>query len=143
MKLKQSVHTHSLRVPFSDVDMAGIVYAARYADYILKAWESYFRDLGIPWESYVGKSKTGLRGLPVIKMNLEFKAPARCGDWITINTFVSRLTDRRIYFRFDIVNDQTARLLLKASLCVTAFGADYRPMPIPAFIKQAIESNRS
>jgi len=61
MKVK---HRMTVRVFFSDVDMAGIVYTARYSDFMLKGWEAYFADLDIPWESFF--SRKGFGGLPVI-----------------------------------------------------------------------------
>ena len=140
MGKKRSGHRMTFRVPFSDVDMAGIVYTAKFSDYMLKGWEQYFADIGIPWESYVGKKE--VRGLPVITMSIEFKSPARCGEQLSVITKVSRLTNRRIYFSFDILNDGTNRLVARGKITVSAFGKDFRPIPIPDFIVHAINSTR-
>ena len=129
-------HRMTFRVSFSDADMAGIVYTARYSDFILKAWEAYFADIGIPWESFFSRKDFG--GLPVIKMGLEFKSPARCGDWVTVETFVSKLTQRRIYFKFNILNKTTKRQIAVGAITATAFNKQLRPIPIPSFITHAI-----
>lgn len=129
-------HRMSFRVSFSDVDMAGIVYTGRYSDFMLKAWEAYFAEIGIPWESFFDRKDFG--GLPVIKMGLEFKSPAWCGDWVTVETFVSKLTQRRIYFKFNLLHKITKRQIAVGTITATAFSKQLRPIPIPSFIMEAI-----
>lgn len=123
-------------IPFSDVDKAGIVYTPRFAEYLMKGWEDYFRNIGIPWGSYVGGPV--LRGLPVVSFSIQFHSPACCGDEVEIETRVSKITPRRIYFKFFMVNLTTGRALTTANMIVAAFGMDYNTCPIPGFISKAI-----
>lgn len=123
-------------IPFSDVDKAGIVYTAHFADYVLKGWEDYFRNIGIPWESFVGGPV--IRGLPVVSLNILFHSPAYCGDEIEIETRISKTTRHRIYFKSSIVNLTTGRVLTTANMTVAAFGMDYKSCPMPDFILEAI-----
>jgi len=136
MNRPKRIHKTTLRVPFSDVDMVGIVYTPKFVDYILKGWEDYFRALGIPWESYLGTDR--IKGLPVISLNLKFKSPARYGDEIEIITRISKLTRKRIYFRFELLHKEEKRLIAAGSLVVTAFDQNNRPTHIPDFIIGAI-----
>jgi acyl-CoA thioester hydrolase len=140
MNRPKRIHKTTLRVPFSDVDMVGIVYTPKFVDYILKGWEDYFRALGIPWESYLGSDR--IKGLPVISLNLKFKSPARCGDEIEIITRISKLTRKRIYFRFELFHKEENRLIATGSLVVTAFDQNNRPAKIPDFIIGAINGKK-
>jgi YbgC/YbaW family acyl-CoA thioester hydrolase len=126
----------TLIIPFSDVDMAGVVYTAKFTEYILRGWEDYFRFLGIPWESYVGGDK--IKGLPVLRVGLELKSPVRCGEEVEITTTISRLIKRRIYFRFKLFNKTSRKLAATGLLVVAAFDGNYRATNIPDFIVNAI-----
>jgi acyl-CoA thioester hydrolase len=134
------IHKTTLRVTFADVDMAGIVYTQRFADYILRGWEEYFRAIGIPWESYVAGDK--IQGLPVIRLALHFKSPARCGDEIDIITRITKITRRRIYFKFELFHGGEGRLLATGALVATAFDSHCKPTSIPDFILQAIDGKK-
>jgi len=129
-------HRTRMIIFFSDVDKAGIVYTAHFADYTLKGWEDYFRNIGIPWESFVGGPV--IRGLPVVRLHILFHSPAYCGDQIEIETRISKITRHRIYFKSTIVNLTTGRALTTANMTVAAFGMDYKSCPIPDFILEAI-----
>ncbi len=136
MRMSRRKHILTMKIPFCDVDMAGIVYTPRFADYIVRGWEEYFRSIGTPWEQFAGGDV--IKGLPVISMSIRFKSPARCGDILDITTKVSKLTKRRIYFRFTLFNNVENRMVAVGTLVVTAFDGAYKPTPIPDFIVSAI-----
>ena len=129
-------HTISMRVPFADVDMVGIVYTARFADYFLRGWEEYFRTIGIPWESFAAQNS--IRGMPVVNLSFRFKSPARCADVLHLTTRVTKLTRRRIYFRFELFNRTEERLVALGSMVVAAIDKNFKPTAIPDFVTNAI-----
>jgi YbgC/YbaW family acyl-CoA thioester hydrolase len=134
------IHRTTLRVAFADVDMAGIVYTQKFADYTLRGWEEYFRAIGIPWESYVAGDR--IQGLPVIRLALNFRSPARCGDELDIVTRITKITRRRIYFKFELFHKAEDRLVATASLVATAFDSRCKPTSIPDFIVHAIDGKK-
>ena len=79
-----------------------------------------------------------IKGLPVIRVSMDFKAPARCGDEIEITTTISRMMKRRIYFTFRLFNKTSDFLTAKGLLVAAAFDGDYKPTNIPDFIVNAI-----
>lgn len=129
-------HTFSMRIPFADVDMVGIVYTARFADYFLRGWEEYFRAIGTPWESFAGRDM--VRGMPVVTLAIRFKSPARCADVLHLTTKVTKLTKRRIYFRFELFNRKENRMVAVASMVIAAIDKDFKTIPIPDFVVEAI-----
>jgi len=133
-------HTITITIPFADVDMVGIVYTPRFADYVLRGWEEYFRFLGIPWESFAGGDT--IKGMPVVNLSIRFKSPARCGDVLTLTTKVSKLTRRRVYFRFELSNPEEKRMVILASMVIAAVDAEYKPTAIPDFVVTAINGKR-
>jgi acyl-CoA thioesterase FadM len=77
-------------------------------------------------------------GLPVVALDLKFLSPVSCGDQIEIETRISRMTQRRIYFKLTLENLSAGRTAVTAKLTVAAFGMDYKYCPIPDFIVRAI-----
>ncbi|RLA93664.1 MAG: hypothetical protein DRG25_04115 [Deltaproteobacteria bacterium] len=73
-----------------------------------------------------------------MSLNLKFKSPARYGDEIEIITRISKLTRKRIYFRFELLHKEEKRLIATGFLVVTAFDQNNRPTHIPDFIIGAI-----
>ncbi|MDX9788983.1 MAG: thioesterase family protein [Desulfobacterales bacterium] len=129
-------HKTKMIIPFSDVDMSGIVYTARLVDYMLKGWEDYFRCIGIPWQSFVGGPV--FRGLPVIDLNTKFLSPGYLGDEIEIETLISKIDRRRIFFKFSLKNLSTGRAMATAGMTTAAIGMDFKSCLIPDFILTAI-----
>lgn len=129
-------HTIKLRIPFADVDMVGIVYTPRFTDYFMRGWEEYFRAIGIPWESFVKQNI--ISGMPVVNLSLRFKSPARCADVLHLTTKVTKLTKRRLYFRFELFNRKEERMVTIGSMVVAAVDKNFKPTAIPGFVVKAI-----
>ena len=136
MAASKREHTIKLRIPFADVDMVGIVYTPRFADYFMRGWEEYFRAIGIPWESFV--SQNIISGMPVVNLSLRFKSPARCADVLHLTTRVSKLTKRRIYFRFELFNRKEDRMVALGSMVIGAVDKNFKATAIPDFVVNAI-----
>ena len=140
MARKNREHTIKLRIPFADVDMVGIVYTPRFTDYFMRGWEEYFRAIGIPWESFL--SQNIISGMPVVNLSLRFKSPARCADVLHLTTRVTKLTKRRIYFRFELFNRKEDRIVAVGSMVVAAIDKNFKPTPIPDFVVKAITGRK-
>lgn len=130
-------HKTRMFIPFSDVDRSGIVYTARFVDYMLKGWEDYFRCIGIPWQSFVGGPV--FRGLPVIDLTVKFISPGFLGDEIEIDTLIDKIDRRRLHFRFALQNLTTGRTMVTARMTTAAIGMNFKSCLIPEFILTAIE----
>jgi len=82
-------HQTRFRVPFADVDHAGIVYYPRLFHYFHLAYESWFHDaLKRPFAELF--SAAGI-STPVVRAEGSFSAPLRHGDEVAVETWIGAL----------------------------------------------------
>jgi 4-hydroxybenzoyl-CoA thioesterase len=79
------------RVKFEEVDAANIVFFARFVTYAHEAMEHFFDHLE---GGYAGLILGRRIGFPAVHVEIDFKAPARYGDTLRIETEVARIGNR-------------------------------------------------
>lgn len=84
-------------VRFEEVDAAGIVFFARFANYAHEAMEHLF---GGVEGGYPGLILRRRIGFPAVKLAAEFHRPVRYGDVLRIETTVARLGNRSLDLRY-------------------------------------------
>jgi 4-hydroxybenzoyl-CoA thioesterase len=87
-------------IKFEDVDAAGIVFFARFATYAHEAMEHFFAPLS---GGYAGLVMARRIGLPAVDLKVSFRAPARYGDTLRVETRVARVGNRSAVFRYRMV----------------------------------------
>ncbi len=99
--------TTTLRVRYGETDKMGIVYYGNYATYLEQGRTEWLRDMGF---SYKWMEDNGVH-LPVVELNIKYKAPARYDDILTITTSLKKIPTYRIDFIYEIHN-QEGQLLI-------------------------------
>ena len=99
--------TTTLRVRYGETDKMGIVYYGNYATYLEQGRTEWLRDMGF---SYKWMEDNGIH-LPVVELNIKYKAPARYDDILTITTRVKKIPTYRSDFIYEIHN-QEGQLLI-------------------------------
>ena len=99
--------TTTLRVRYGETDKMGIVYYGNYATYLEQGRTEWLRDMGF---SYKWMEDNGVH-LPVVELNIKYKAPARYDDILTITTRLKKIPTYRIDFIYEIHN-QEGQLLI-------------------------------
>ena len=84
--------THSMRVPFADTDLAGIVHFANFFRYMENAEHAFFRSLGYSIHPS-GSGATGLAayegyGWPRVSATCEYKKPLRFEQEVRVEVHV-------------------------------------------------------
>jgi len=119
-----------IKVRFSDVDRAGIAYYPRVVHWLHIAFEEF-------WERFVGATyatvleKDNL-GFPSVKLDVEFKAPSRFGEVLTIQVGVEEIGRSSSRFRYAIVGPAGD---VRVTARVTVVCVDFvrlTPTPLPA-----------
>lgn len=120
--------THSLRPRYSEIDMQGIVFNARWLDYFDDACTRYFEWLGYdPTQTFVERREFDTT---VVKAVVEWSAPARFDEEITLAVVPTRLGTRS----FDLtstatVGGRTACVGTITYVCIEPGGLSPRPLP--------------
>ncbi|RQU67355.1 hypothetical protein DF141_30275 [Burkholderia cenocepacia] len=120
-------HHFSLRVPFVDVDLGGVVYHANYLRWFDQARMEWYRANGIDLAHMMAELRTGLI---VCRIETALLSPARHDEPLTIRTTLTELTRVRIAFQQEVYRDDT--LLAKGRTGLAGVNLDtLRPVRIP------------
>ena len=91
-----------IRVRYGETDQMGFVYYGFYAQYYEIGRVELLRSLGI---SYKEIENLGY-ALPVVSMQINYKAPALYDDLLTVRTIIKKKPRAKIIFDYEIYNVQ-------------------------------------
>ena len=91
-----------IRVRYGETDQMGFVYYGFYAQYYEIGRVELLRSLGI---SYKEIENLGY-ALPVVSMQINYKAPALYDDLLTVRTIIKKNPHAKIIFDYEIYNVQ-------------------------------------
>lgn len=97
-----------LRVRWSEGDAQGIVFNARYLDYLEIAQSEYYRNLGI---LLYDEAQRTYFDTATVRITVEFKAPARVDELLDIYSRVAAIGKTSMTQRTEIYRDGTDELL--------------------------------
>jgi acyl-CoA thioester hydrolase len=128
--LTPSGHRIMARVYFADTDFSGVVYHARYLEFLERGRSDYLRLSGIH-HTELADGKHGERIVWVVRrMEIDFRSPARIDDILTIETRTEAISGARIFMRQSIQRDE--HLLIEAKVEAAIIGERGRPKRFPA-----------
>ena len=124
---------HRRKVMFKDCDPARIVFYPRYFEMLNDTVEWFFdAALGCPFEAlHLGHA------VPTARIETQFKAPSRLGDWLEITLTCTRLG--RSALDLDFVMRCGDEVRLTASSTLVHVGPDGRPVPWTDGLRKALE----
>ncbi len=132
MKVTDSVQ---LRVRYSETDQMGVVYHGSYVPYFEVGRVEWLRNRGL---SYKELEDSGV-ALPIVKMNINYKRPARYDDMLTIQTTFVKLEGVKIQFHCDIYSEANELLTTAEFLLVFVDIASGKPCMPSYEIKNILE----
>lgn len=95
--LTDSGHRLKARVYYADTDFSGVVYHARYLEFLERGRSDFLRLSGV----HHAEMAEGVHGEQlawvVRRMEIDFRAPARIDDVLTIDTRVESVSGARIF----------------------------------------------
>ncbi len=120
---------------FAHVDGAGITFYPRFFEWFHDAFEDFFEAVfGVPYAEILATQRIGF---PAVQVATEFRSPARFGEMVKIEVFVSRLTPRSATFEYRVWREGTQ--LAAASIKVVGMCMDsHKPQPFPQNIHEGL-----
>lgn len=89
-----------MKVRFSDVDNAGIVYYPRFFHFFHVAFEEMFSEqFGVPYVDVIAKDRLGF---PAVHAEVDFKAPLKFGDVADVEIGVERVGGKSATFVYHL-----------------------------------------
>lgn len=127
-------HTRTERVYFEHTDFSGVVYHARYLDFLEHGRSDYVRMLGVHHHEMMDGRYGEPLAFAVHRMELDFKAAARIDDVLTVETNRGTLTGLRLTFEQTIHRGDTC--ILEALVTVVLITPQGKPRRYPTQLRE-------
>jgi len=118
------------RVRWADVDLVGIMRFSAFTRLVELAEQELFRDAGLP---YHGAFDAPTVWMPRRHLSIEYFAPARIDDALTLVTYVSRIGETSMTMNVDVRASESWGLVASAAMvvvCVTVEQFAKRALPL-------------
>ena len=124
-----------VKVRFSDVDNAGIVYYPRFIHFFHVAFEELFSEkFELPYVDVLGKEKLGF---PSVHAETDFKAPLRFGDIADIEITIERIGKKSLACAYRLTRLSTGEVCALGKVTVAAVRmTDFTAIEIPEKYRQ-------
>jgi acyl-CoA thioester hydrolase len=123
-------HETRLRVRYGETDQMGVVHHANYALYVEESRTNLMRERGC---SYGELERRGY-GLPVRRMEMRFRAPARYEQEIVVRTRIGKVGAASVTFESEIhrAGDEVHLASITVELaCVDLRSPERKPVVLP------------
>ncbi len=134
--LHQGFHTLQQRVYFEHTDYSGVVYHARYLDFLEHGRSDYVRLLGVHHNELADGKHGESLAFAVLRMELDFKAAARIDDILEIHTQRGVLKGPRLIFDQKISRNGEA--ILNAAVTVVMINKKGKLRRYPKVVIEAL-----
>lgn len=122
------------RIYYHHTDCGGVVYYARYLDFLEEARTEYMDKRGAAVEEL---KKQGIFFV-VARQEIDYKAPAFYGDILEIDTRVSGMGAAKAIFECEIKNQQ-GKLIANAKTVLVFVDKAFKPMAIPQEVRDKLK----
>ena len=121
MTLTEAVVPLDIPVRFAETDLMGVVHHSAYVVWVEAGRVAWMAAAGMPYAEFAA---TG-HHFAVTKVSLEYRASARFGDVVRVETRLARMRSRQAEFGYVIRNAATGELLATGTsehICVDLTG---------------------
>lgn len=133
-ELTDAGHRLVQRVYYEDTDFSGVVYHARYLHFMERARTDYLRLLGVEQATLAIAGDSEGLVFVVHRMEIDFKAPARMDDVLTVVTTTEKAGGAKMVLHQEIRREGT--LLIAAKVIIAVINAQGRPRRLPEALGQ-------
>ena len=120
-------HEYQLRVRYADTDQMGYVYYGKYPAFYEIGRVEALRALGM---SYKALEAQGIM-MPVIDLKARYLKPAYYDELLTLTTKIIKMPSVRIFFEYEIFNENRELLHASATTLVFVNRENMRPCRAP------------
>ena len=128
-----------IRVYYEDTDAAGVVYHSNYLNYFERARTEHLRDLGCS----VAELAAGGAIFPVVRMEIDFRSPARHDDLLRVTTVTEQVGGSSFRLRQQVLREADDRLLVEAVVTLACVSPELKARRIPALVRETLQAELS
>lgn len=116
-------HLMEVKIYYEDTDCGGVVYYANYLRYMERARTEYLASKGYSVKALADEGTIFM----VIRVEIDYKSPARYGDVIEIETWVRDVTRATMVFEHILRDKATKRVFTECRAKVVYVTPEGRP----------------
>ncbi len=120
------------KIYYHDTDAGGVVYYANYLRYLEEARTELLREKGVD----IGKLAEAGILFAVRRVEIDYKAPARYADTLTITASITKVKNATLEFTQTI--NRGDQILVKAKTQLVCITSNFRPQAIPQEVDQCL-----
>jgi acyl-CoA thioester hydrolase len=125
-----------VRIYYEDTDAGGVVYHANYIKYLERARTEYFRSHGFLVAELAGNGFV----FPVVRLEIDFKAPALHDDLLSVDTTPTRVGGSSITLIQKITRKSDGKLLVAGVVTLACISPALKARRIPLEIRTMLEA---
>jgi acyl-CoA thioester hydrolase len=138
-ELTETGHRLMARVYIADTDFTGVVYHARYLEFLERGRSDFLRLCGVHHTELADGKHGETISWVVRRMEIDFRQPARIDDIVTVETRMEEISGARVHMHQEL--KRGAEVLVEARVEAAIIGASGRPRRfpkewIPAFLRR-------
>jgi len=126
-----------IRVYYEDTDAGGVVFYANYLRFMERARTEWLRSLGFEQDKLM--QDPGVM-FAVRHTEMDYRAPARFNDELSVITRVDKLSGASITFAQQIVRRGEDQPLVEGLVQVACVTTEMKPARIPSSIKEILKT---
>lgn len=130
-----SAHQLKLRVYYEDTDAGGVVYHARYLAFAERGRTEMLRAAGFA-HTKIFKA-TGM-AFAVVSMNINYAAPARLDDLLTVKTKLVKVGGASMEMQQDIYAEE--KLITEMKVTLVCIDSKFKAVRLPEEIRKIFET---
>jgi 4-hydroxybenzoyl-CoA thioesterase len=124
-----------VKVRFSDIDHAGIVYYPRIIHYFHLAFEEFFGEcVGTHYARVLDEWKVGF---PAVKAEVEFRRPLAYGDTVDVEVTIDRIGNSSLATRYRVRKQGEEDRVAEGTVTTVTVDMDsFQPCPLPDRLRE-------
>ncbi len=122
-------HRLMARVYFADTDFTGVVYHARYLEFLERGRSDFLRLAGVHHTELADGKHGETLAWVVRRMEIDFRQPARIDDIVTVETRTEKISGARIFMAQRLLRGED--VLVEAKVEAAIIGASGKPRRFP------------
>jgi acyl-CoA thioester hydrolase len=125
-----------IKIYYEDTDCGGVVYYANYLKYFERARTHYLEERGLSVARLMNEGTVFV----VVHAEVEYRAPARYGETLAIDTVISDLSSASFTFAHVVKEKTTGRVIVEGSARLAATDGNGKVKRLDKAVVAALES---
>lgn len=134
------VHKVQKRIYYEHTDAAGVVYYARYLNFLEQARTEVLRKYGFNHKNLLKEHNLIF---VVKKIELDYLKAIELDDLIEIHSTIVEFSQASFHFEQNIYNLSNNQIALKSRVKIACLNSQFKPIKLPKMLKIALSDNQN